>query len=175
VGEPLPLAGALPCYNLYAMKDGGLLALAALEPSAFARFLEVAGRPGLAPLQYRDSAAARRRIAALVASRTRAEWTALLAAEDLPAEPVLSAAEALAHPQMAARGLVRRGPDGLPRLAFPARLGGVRPRAGARVPKVGEDTGAVLKELGIVPPAGIDGIGRPSRWRRLLRKLRPGR
>jgi alpha-methylacyl-CoA racemase len=170
VGEPLPLAGALPCYNLYATKGGGFLALAALEPHLFQRFLEVAGRPDLAHLQFRDSGTARRRIATLVARRTRAEWEALLAAEDLPAEPVLSAAEALAHPQMAARGVVQHGPDRLPRLAFPARLDGARPRAAARVPAVGKDTGAILRELGLKAGEGI-GV-RPSRWRRLLGRLR---
>jgi crotonobetainyl-CoA:carnitine CoA-transferase CaiB-like acyl-CoA transferase len=172
VGEPLPLAGALPCYNLYETRDGGYLALAALEPRFFERFLALAGRPDLAHLQYRDSARARRRIAALVAQRTRAEWTALLASEDLPAEAVLSAAEALAHPQMAARDLVRRGPDRLPRLAFPARFDGDRPRAAARVPAVGEDSESVLRELGIAPgTAGVGVVGRPPRWRRLLGRL----
>ena len=171
VGEPLPLAGALPAYNVYETKDGGRLALGLLEPHLFARFLAVAGRPELAPLQFRDTDRARRRLAALVAGRTRAEWEALLAAEDLPVEPVLSAAEARSHPQMAARGIVTQGPDDLPRLAFPARLDGARPRAAPRVPAVGEDTEALLAELGLKAGEGI-GVRRPLRWKRLLAKLR---
>lgn len=174
VGELQPLAGALPAYNVYATKDGGRLALGLLEPHLFERFLAVAGRPELASLQFRDDDRARRRLAALVASRTRAEWEALLASEDLPVEPVLSAAEARSHPQMAARGVVAQGPDNLPRLAFPARLDGTRPRASARVPQVGEDTEALLAELGLQAGEGI-GVGRTSRWKRLLRRLRRGR
>jgi alpha-methylacyl-CoA racemase len=171
VGELQPLAGALPAYNVYETKDGGRLALGLLEPHLFERFLAVAGHPELAPLQFRDDDRARRRLARLVALRTRAEWEALLAAEDLPVEPVLSAAEARAHPQMAARGVVTQGSDGLPRLAFPARLDGVRPRARERVPQVGEDTEALLAELGLKGGEGI-GVRRESRWRRLLARLR---
>ena len=170
VGEPQPLAGALPAYNVYATKDGGRLALGLLEPHLFQRFLEVAGRPELASLQFRDTDRARRRLAALVAERTRAEWQALLADEDLPVEPVLSAAEARSHPQMAARGIVAQAPDGFPRLSFPARLDGSRPRANPRVPQVGEDTEALLAELGLKAGEGV-GVRRASRWRRWLSRL----
>ncbi len=171
VGERQPLAGALPAYNVYETKDGGRLALGLLEPHLFERFLEVAGRPDLAPHQFRDTEHSRRLLAALVAGRTRAEWEALLAAEDLPVEPVLSAAEARAHPQMAARQVVTQGPDDLPRLSFPARIDGARPRASARVPAVGEDTEAILDEIGVEVGEGI-GVPRQSRSKRLPGRLR---
>ena len=146
VGEPLPLTGALPCYDVYRTSDGARLAVGALEPHFWRRLCEAAGRPGLAGRQYSDSARARHKVERLVASRTRAEWEALAAAHDVPVEAVLSASEAMAHPQVVARGVVHRGEDGLLRLGFPARLDGHRPRAGDAAPELGADTLRVLAE-----------------------------
>jgi crotonobetainyl-CoA:carnitine CoA-transferase CaiB-like acyl-CoA transferase len=61
---------------------------------------------------------------------------------------VLSAAESRAHPQVGERRLVREGEDGLPRLAYPALIDGERPRAPQRLPELGENTDAILAELG---------------------------
>ena len=168
VGERLPLTGALPCYNLYRTAEGDTLALAALEPHFWRRFCEAAGRKDLIGLQLKASERARRKVASLVRSRTRAEWMDLLVREDIPAEMVLSAAEARAHPQACERGVLSEGPDTLPRLAFPARLDGERPRAGARVPGLGEHTRSVLEELGIREYEESSGVGRWFSWKRLL-------
>ena len=149
VGEPLPLTGALPCYDVCRTSDGARLAVGALEPHFWKALCEAVRRPELVRLQYSTSASARRKVARLVASRSRAEWQALIAAHDVPVEPVLSASEALQHPQVAAREVVRHGEDGLPRLGFPARLDGSRPRAGDRVPELGADTLRVLAEAGL--------------------------
>jgi len=168
VGEPLPLSGALPCYNLYRTAEGDVLALAALEPHFWERFCRAAGRPDLLRLQYNTSSRAQRKIASLVRSRTRADWLDLLAREDIPAEIVLSAAEARLHPQAKERGLLVDGPDTLPRLSFPARLDGERPRAGERVPDLGENTEALLDELGLVKMKKDLGVGKRFSWKRLL-------
>lgn len=172
VGESLPLTGALPCYNLYSTAEGSVLALAALEPRFWERFCEAAGRKDLIRLQYSPSPRVRRKVADLVRRRTRAEWLDLLAREDIPAEMVLSAAEARAHPQALERGLLTDGLDTLPRLAFPALLNGERPRAGDRVPALGEHTGAVLEELGMAKLKKELGIGKRSRWQRLFARWR---
>lgn len=147
-GEPHGLAGALPCYRLYETADGRELAVAPLEERFWRRFCEAAGRPDLLKLQYREDEASHRRVAELVAGRTLAAWRELLAEVDVPVEPVLSAEEAASHPQAEARGVVARGDDGLHRVAFPARLGGGRPRAGGRYPELGEDTDRIVEELG---------------------------
>jgi len=176
VGETLPLSGALPCYNLYRTAGGDVLALAALEPHFWERFCRAAGRDDLLRLQYNASPRAQRKIAALVRSRTRAEWLDLLAREDIPAEIVLSAAEARAHPQARERGLLADGPDTLPRLAFPALLDGGRPRAGERVPGLGEHTEAILDELGLGEIKKQLGVGKrfhwTQPWKRLLARWR---
>lgn len=180
VGEPLPLTGALPCYNLYPTRDGHLLAVAALEPHFWRRFCEAAGRRDLVALQYASGPRPRRKVARLVAAKTRAEWVALLAARDVPVEPVLAAAEALEHPQVAAREVLRRGADGMLRLGFPARLDGARPRAGERVPELGADTRDVLAEHGVLAGRSrrqlrADGIGRRPSLRRWLGRWLAGR
>jgi crotonobetainyl-CoA:carnitine CoA-transferase CaiB-like acyl-CoA transferase len=182
VGEPLPLTGALPCYGVYATRDGGRLAVGALEPHFWQRFCEAAGRRDLRRSQYSTRERARQRVAKLVASRTREEWARLLAEHDVPVEPVLAAGEAALHQQVAARDLLRRGPDGLPRLGFPARFDGARPRAGEELPELGADTDAVLAECDLGADRTrrelrAEGVGRRPRGTRawLRRLLRRGR
>lgn len=168
IGESLPLTGALPCYNLYRTAEGDPLALAALEPHFWRRFCTAAGRKDLIRKQYSASRRAHRKVETLIRSRTRAEWLELLTREDIPAEMVLSAAEAREHPQTRARGVVADGPDALPRLAFPARLDGERPRSAPRVPGHGEHTRAILEEFGLQGYEVARGVGRRFSWKRLL-------
>jgi len=168
VGERLPLTGALPCYDLYKTAEGDVLALAALEPHFWRRFCEAAGRKDLIRKQYSPSRRIHRKVAALIRSRTRAEWLELMKREDVPAEMVLSTSEAREHPQTQARGILFTGPDTLPRLAFPARLDGERPQAAPRVPGHGEHTRAILEEFGLPGYEQAYGVGRRFSWKRLL-------
>jgi alpha-methylacyl-CoA racemase len=171
VGQRLPLTGALPCYNLYETADGRLLALAALEPHFWRRFCLAAGREDLIRRQYSRSRRVRREVEELIRGRTLAEWMDLAGRADVPAEPVLSAAEARVHPQVAARALLDGGAD-QPRLAFPARLDGERPRSADRVPGLGEQTKALLAELGYPREvAKAAGVGRRFSFRRWVRRL----
>lgn len=177
VGERLPLTGALPCYDLYRTADGGRLAVACLEPKFWRRFCELLGEEGLVRRQYSQDPEARKQVAAVVARRSREEWQALLASEDLPVEVVRSAGEAAVHPQARARTVVERQGDGSFRLAYPARLDGVRPRGGGAYPELGEHTEALLSELGL-PAAGRSsrsrqaaGIGRRRTVKGALRGL----
>jgi alpha-methylacyl-CoA racemase len=171
MGERLPLTGALPCYNVYETADGRKLALGALEPHFWERFCRLAGRPELRSRQYSSSLRVRREMNELLRGRTLREWMELLGREDVPVEPVLSAAEAKEHPQVLERGVLAAGPDHLPRLAFPARLDGERPAAGGRVPELGEQTRAVLAEFGAPDLATAPGVGRRFSFRRWMRKV----
>lgn len=178
VGEPLQLSGALPCYQVYETADGHRLALAALEPHFWRRFCAAAGRGDLVDRQYDRDPRARREVAAVVAGRSLGEWEALAADRDLPLEAVVAPAEAANHPQARARKVLGEGLDGLPRLAFPARFDGQRPRAGDRVPALGEDTGALLAELGVAIPRPrwrAAGVGPRLGLRRLLARWAVGR
>jgi crotonobetainyl-CoA:carnitine CoA-transferase CaiB-like acyl-CoA transferase len=172
IGERLPLTGAFPCYDLYETADGRRLALAALEPHFWKRLCRAVDRNDLARRQYSPSRKVRHQVKELVRGRTLAEWMEILAREDVPAEPVLSAAEVRSHPQAIDRALLSAGPDRLPRLAFPARLDGERPGisdVGGRVPELGEHTQALLAELGV--PRNVEtspGVGRRFSFRRWL-------
>lgn len=148
VGEALGLTGKLPGYRLYPTADRQWIALAALEPHFWKRFCKAVGRKDLISQHPSAGADTRQQMEALFRTRTRDQWQELFEKEDLPAEPVLSAAEAKSHPQTVQRELLFEE-DGLPRLAFPARLDGERPRARRRFPKLGEHTDSLLAELGL--------------------------
>lgn len=170
VGRPLPLSGALPCYNLYRTSDGGWLAVAALESHFWERFCRLVGREDLKGRLYTTSPRVRREVADIVRGKSREEWVRLLAGQDLPIEPLLSAEEARRHPQALDRALLSQGEDALPRLGFPVRFDDGRPQGAGQVPGVGDDTNSVLAELGLARKGrrGRDGVGRRFSWRRLL-------
>ncbi len=176
-GEPLMLTGALPCYALYPTKNGGRLALAALEPKFWQRFCELVERPDLLRRQYDTSGETHREVEAIAGSRTRAEWADLLRGHDIPADPVLTPAEALEHPQVRARELLRPAYDGLARLGFPARFDGERPRGGDTFPVLGEHTERLVKEFGLAQELSgrqrrAGGVGRKFSLKRWAAKLR---
>ncbi len=175
-GEPLPLTGALACYDLYRTRDDRTLALAALEPKFWAALCAALGEKELAKQQFSREPMVRRRLEQLFRQRSAAEWAAFMAEHDIPAEPLLSLDESLAHPQVQARGLVRRGEDGLLRLAFPALFDGERPGGREGFPELGGDTDAVLHDLGL--DAGLSrgdkrrgGIGQRFSFRRWAAQL----
>ncbi len=95
-----------PAYDIYQSSDGGWLAAGPLEAKFYAEFIGVLGldpetaRPG-DPSTWPQL---RQQIAAVFASRTRAEWETAFADTDACVAPVLSFAEAPQHPQLAARG-----------------------------------------------------------------------
>lgn len=172
VGEPLLLTGGVPCYDLYRTRDDGWLALAALEPRFWQKFCKALERTDLIFKQYSRDPKVRREVARIVAGRTRSDWAVFMDEHDIPAEPVLSMSEALAHPQVRHRDLVRPGPGDLPRLGFPALFDGKRPRGGDDFPQLGEHTHALIDEFNLVPDLSrqrrqFAGIGRRlsvKRW-----------
>lgn len=166
LGEPHDLAGNLPCYAIYESRDGHPIALAALELHFWKRLCEAAGRGDLAGHLYDPSPRAHRKVAQLLKSRTRAEWEGLFERLDLPAAPLLTPAEARAHPQAQARAVLTRGAEGFPRLGFPVLFDGMRPRGRPQVPALGGQTNEILEELGL-PKRKRKGVGKAwslKRW-----------
>jgi crotonobetainyl-CoA:carnitine CoA-transferase CaiB-like acyl-CoA transferase len=94
----LPTDGSFACYNVYECADGKWLALGALEQHFWARFAERIGRPAWAPLQYDAAAqpAIIEGVRALMRTRTRDEWVAEFAGDDICVSPVREPREALA-------------------------------------------------------------------------------
>ncbi|MET8829157.1 CaiB/BaiF CoA-transferase family protein [Streptomyces sp. NPDC004610] len=98
--------GAAPYYDTYTCADGGFVAVAALEPHFYAALLTGLGLdPAALPAQEDRSGwpALRARFTGCFLSRTRDDWAAHFAGTDACVTPVLTFAEAAAHPHMAAR------------------------------------------------------------------------
>lgn len=93
-------------YEIYACKDGGHLAVGAIEKQFYADLL---ARLELDPAEYPQWDKARwpefkERFAEIFLTRTRDEWAALLEPADSCATPVLTLDDAMEHPHNVARG-----------------------------------------------------------------------
>lgn len=78
--------GRFPCYNIYRTRDGGYLAVAAVEPKFWSRFRELTGLTDLADddgLSHDERAAAVKRIIfGRVNERTADEWREVFRGQD---------------------------------------------------------------------------------------------
>jgi crotonobetainyl-CoA:carnitine CoA-transferase CaiB-like acyl-CoA transferase len=163
VAEQTLLTGGAACYGVYETADGRFLAVGALERKFWEVFCDAAG---LAELKSRHwsqgeapgSPAARNtiaRVAERIAQRSRAAWEVVFADVDCCVTPVLTPAEALEQPQLAARGLHHRL-QGATWIGPLAAVGDYRPRPPA-IAAAGAHTRAVLEEVGY-GRAEIDGL-----------------
>ena len=87
------LSGRYPNYSVYPTADGQALSVGALEPKFWQNFCDVLERPDLVA-RKRDPGA-RDEVAAILASRTAAEWESRFRSSDACVERVVSPAEAL--------------------------------------------------------------------------------
>ncbi|MDG4834376.1 CaiB/BaiF CoA-transferase family protein [Solwaraspora sp. WMMD1047] len=144
------LDGGAPYYRTYATGDGGFLAVGAIEPKFYATLLR---RLGLAPADWPQHDRSRwaeqsARLAAIFATRTRAEWERVFDGSDACVTPVLTFAEAPAHPHLAARRTLV-DVDGLVQPAPAPRFSRSTPTPpGPPVPRRAH-TDQVLAELGV--------------------------
>lgn len=144
------LTGRYPAYAVYDCADGRHLSVAALEPPFWRAVCEGVGRPDLEPTAPDPSAFPVWR--AIFASRTRDEWLAVLGGPDTCVGPVNDMREAMADPQLRARGMVRTvdGPTGEETLQIgtAVKFAGAEPPAPAPAPALGDATREVLSEIG---------------------------
>jgi crotonobetainyl-CoA:carnitine CoA-transferase CaiB-like acyl-CoA transferase len=148
-------------YQVFATQDGHIV-IAVGNDGQFERFCTLAGHPEVAadPRYARNSSRVERRaelvpvMAAWMLERTTAQWVALLEPHAVPCAPILSIPDALAHPQVVARGM-RVETGGIPMVATPMRFDGVRPVAPLAPPQLDEHGKAIRQAL-------IDEPGWPS-------------
>jgi alpha-methylacyl-CoA racemase len=101
------LDGASPFYAVYRTSDDKWISLAPLEPQFSDELIE---RLGLDPEEFAPRfdqdqwPRLKEKLAALIRTRTRDEWCALLEGSDVCFAPVLSLLEAPEHPQLKERG-----------------------------------------------------------------------
>ncbi|MGH6957166.1 MAG: CaiB/BaiF CoA transferase family protein [Caulobacteraceae bacterium] len=149
------LDGGAPFYDAYECADGRWIALGSIEPQFYALLLEKAGLTDPAFKAQMDRAAwpeLKAKLAAVIKTKSRDEWCAIMEATDVCFAPVLDLAEAPRHPHNVARrtfveveGVTQPAPA--PR--FSATPGAVQ----GPPPAIGAHTGAVLADWGIDAPA----------------------
>ena len=147
--------GGVACYRVYRTADGRHLAVGALEFKFWKAFCDAVGLPELVQRHWahgeapgsdaaQDTIA---RVAQRIAQKTAAEWDQAFAPVDCCVTPVLTPAEALAHPHHHARGLVRR-PGEVTEVGPLAQLSGHH-WTPVPAPAQGEHTRAILAECGL--------------------------
>lgn len=144
------LDGGAPFYATYACADGRHVAVAALEPQFYQELITGLGLADTElPAQY-DRAGwpvLRAAFTRAFASRDRDEWVRAFAGTDACVTPVLSFAEAPAHPQLAERGTLT-AIDGVIQAAPAPRFSRTVPDP-PTPPPGGDDTTTVLRDWGI--------------------------
>lgn len=104
-----------PFYDAYRCSDGGFVTIGALEPQFYALLLAKLELDDIDPAAQYDRSTwpdLKRRFASLFSSCPREHWTALLEGTDVCFAPVLTIAEAVAHPHNTARGIYRETASG---------------------------------------------------------------
>jgi crotonobetainyl-CoA:carnitine CoA-transferase CaiB-like acyl-CoA transferase len=143
--------GIVP-YRGYATRDGHLV-IGAGNDKLFRALARVLGHPAWAddarfadnPQRVRNRDALDAMIENMTATKTSAEWQALLEAAGVPSAPMQSIDQVLAHPQTQALGMVQKSPDGLLSLmGLPLSFNGERPPLRVAPPQLGEHTDEVL-------------------------------
>ncbi|ABW12368.1 L-carnitine dehydratase/bile acid-inducible protein F [Parafrankia sp. EAN1pec] len=146
------LDGGAPFYDVYTCKDGGHIAIGAIEPQFYAELVRRTGYDAEGRGQWDVHSWPQQKAAwaDLFARRTRAEWTALLEDGDACAAPVLSWHEAPEDEHLWARGTFVHV-DGMIQPAPAPRFGRSGTSPVTAPPAPGEHTDQVLVELGFSP------------------------
>ena len=170
------LNGGAARYGVYRTGDGRYLSVGALEPQFLARLVKGAGldadrskadgptadgpkadgskatRPKAADAGSADSGdedSLRRRLARVIASKTRDDWARILAEHDCCCEPVLELDEVAAHPLHRARGLFFEIADGASAGTIQVRTPLGMPAGRRSAPALGEHNDEVFQEYGV--------------------------
>jgi len=160
--SPEPMGSAHPLnapYEAFETADGWIT-IGASNESTWQRLPPVLGLPELLDDErflknidrMRNRAALNEALTPAFKQRETAEWLTLLEDSGVPAGPVLSVGDMLAHPQARARAMVVEaehpslGP--IETIGFPVKFSATPAAIGRGAPRLGEDTMEVLGELG---------------------------
>jgi alpha-methylacyl-CoA racemase len=140
--------GSAPWYTVYRTKDGGFVAVGAIEQAFFEQLLTGVG---LNPAEWRRDDATcvtrlKRELESRFMSEDRAYWEKKFAGSDACVSPVLSFDESLAHPYHQSRQTYTTV-GGVPQPAPGPRLSRTPLGQPAPPPESGEHTDDILREL----------------------------
>ena len=158
------LDGGAPYYGAYKCADGEWISIGSIEPQFYAELLEKLELPAEWGKTQRDKsthAELRRIFTEKFASKTRAEWCAIMEGSDVCFAPIVRFSEAPEHVHMKARGhfvdvdgMVQPGPTPV-FTKTPGRIQGV-------APKIGEHSQSALLDWGFdadkVAKLAADGV-----------------
>jgi CoA:oxalate CoA-transferase len=148
-------------FEAFATGDGHII-IAAGNDGLFVKMAQAIGRPDLAenplfktnPLRNQHQPALKAEIEAALSGGTTEHWIAVLEKAGLPCGPVNNVAQAVAHPQVAARNMLIECDDPV---TGPLKLAGnpiklsafADPPTRPPAPDLDADRAAILKELGL--------------------------
>ncbi len=147
-------AGIVP-YRAFRTADGDLV-VAAGNDALFGKLCEALGHPGWTgdprfagnPERVRNADPLNAMIAAEMAKRTSADWTAVFDRAGVPCAPVQDVRQMLEHEQTRALGLLQKVPgSSIPLIALPVRFDGKRSTPRTAPPALGEYTQMVLGKV----------------------------
>ena len=139
-------------YGMFATGDSPLM-LACAGDGLFAVLAGALGHPewlqdsrfatNTARVAHRDTVVSA--IEAVLKTKPRDHWVELLGKSRVPAAPILDVAEAHAHPQVQALGILQSPPGvDMPVVSAPWTIDGVRPPVRRAAPRLGEDNSLLL-------------------------------
>jgi alpha-methylacyl-CoA racemase len=135
-------------YEVYETADGEYVSFGPIEPQFYQEMNRITG---LQDVPEQDDRAAwpatKARMADLIKTRTRAEWTDLLEGSDACFAPVLSAEEAINHPHNRQRGTFT-DVAGVPQPAPAPRFSRTAPEVAGPPAAPGQHTAAALADWG---------------------------
>src|SRR3954453_14716355 len=156
-------------FEAFATSDGHII-IAAGNDGLFVKMVQAIGRPDLAenplfktnPLRNQHQPALKAEIEAALSGGTTEHWIAVLEKAGLPCGPVNNIAQAVAHPQVAARNMLIDCDDPV---TGPLKLAGnpmklsafADPPSRPPAPDLDADRAAILKELGLSSARGFAG------------------
>jgi alpha-methylacyl-CoA racemase len=146
--------GAAPFYTTYETADGEWMAVGALEPHFYARFVIGLGLDPdhLPPQMDRERwPETRRRLAEIFRTRTRSEWEETFSGTDACVVGVYGMTEAPDHPHNRARGTFIEV-DGIVQPAPAPRYRAAEAGRPGSVPRPGQHTEEILERLGVESP-----------------------
>ena len=145
------LDGGAPFYDCYECADGKFVSIAPLEPEFFAVLIDKLGLSDHEAMKNQYDAATwpamRRAFEDTFKGETQAHWCQLLEGTDACFAPVLSTAEAAAHPHMTARDSFT-GVDGVVQSAAAPRFSRTPGAVQGAGSKPGADGEAILADWG---------------------------
>ncbi len=145
------LDGGAHFYDTYECSDGKWVSIGSIEPQFYALLREAAGLDGpewdaqMDPAQW---PALKEKLMAVIATKTRDEWCAIMEGTDICFAPILSLEEAKDHPHNKARETIVEI-DGVVQPNVAPRFSRTEPAIQGPTPKAGQHTEDILRDWGL--------------------------